>query len=106
MVFIDIVSSDVGEQNPNINRPITLHILLPVPMVGHAIASILGELLCHWSNPNGCKSPFPGYSPTGSQVSIWILNGGSDAYLIDNTLPSATAIGLTRLLVYKLKIQG
>jgi hypothetical protein len=56
MVFIDIVSGDVGEQNPNVNRPITLHILLPVPMVGHAIASILRELLCHWSNPNGCKA--------------------------------------------------
>lgn len=56
MVIINIVSSDVGERNANINRPMTLHVLLPVPMVGHPITGVLWELLCHWSNPNGCKA--------------------------------------------------
>lgn len=41
MVWIDIVSSEVGEQESNINRSMNLHILLPVPMIGCAIASVL-----------------------------------------------------------------
>lgn len=56
VVWIYIVSSEVCEQNPSINRSITLHILLPVPVVGCAVASVLRELFCHWSNPNSSKA--------------------------------------------------
>lgn len=56
MVWIDIVSSEVGEQKSRINPSMTLHILLPVPVIGRAIASVLRKLLCHWSDPNGSKA--------------------------------------------------
>lgn len=56
MIWIDIVSSEVGEQNPSTNRLITLHILLPVSMIGRPITGVLRELFSHRSNPNGSKA--------------------------------------------------
>lgn len=58
MVWIDIVSSEIGERESRTNPLMTmiLHILLPVPMIGRAIASVLRKLFCHWSDPNGSKA--------------------------------------------------
>lgn len=56
MVWIDIVSSEVGEQESSTNRSIIVHIFLPVPMVGRSITRVLRELFCYWSDPNGSKS--------------------------------------------------